>query len=88
MSEKPVVVLFVGSSSSTCGACGLSCLPREEAHETPCGYDFHPGCGAVYTHITSTYLGEESIAATKRLRPDLPYVDPFEAYSLAGKVIP
>lgn len=69
------VMLWVGSSSSTCGACGMSCLPDEETHSTRCGYDQHEGCGARYTHITSVYLDDHSNETVQRMRPDLVFMD-------------
>lgn len=79
MSERPVVdgatVLWIGSSSSECGACGLTCLPHEPTHATLCGYDQHPGCGARYTHVAPIYFG--SADAVRQMRPDLTFVDPY-----------
>jgi hypothetical protein len=69
MSEP--VVIYVGTWSSRCGACNKDAIPYDIAHETVCGYDQHEGCGAVFTHVFSTYPNlEESV---KRMRPDLIY---------------
>ena len=69
-------MLLVGRFDSHCGACNKECLPHEPAHVTPAGYKQEPGCGALWTHIVSTYGDDASIAATKRLRPDLTYGPP------------
>lgn len=77
MSDR--VVLYIDRSSSRCGACGKSCLPSEEAHSTPCGYDQHEGCGARYTHLSSNCFGGGIEEAAQHMRPDLPWVTFWEA---------
>lgn len=63
------VILYIDSSSSRCGACGLSCDPHEKAHERPMGYARLEGCGAVYTHVVETYA-PWGVTITS-IRPDL-----------------
>lgn len=63
------VVLYVGGSSSSCGACGRSCDPFEKVHTKAIGYRPEPGCGARYTHVVSTYLDLRD--PVSRMRPDL-----------------
>lgn len=79
MSDSPEVVLYIDRSSSTCGACGKTCLPDEKIHETPCGYDQHPGCGAHYTLLSSNYAGGGIEDAARRMRPDLQWIDYFSS---------
>lgn len=68
-------VLQVGSFSSRCGACGRSADPSAATHDVLLGYgtdNGQPGCGATFTAVSSDYCDDRSIAATRRLRPDLP----------------
>lgn len=39
-----------------------------------------PGCGATFTAITTCYLGPHMEAATRNLRPDLPFVGVDQPY--------
>jgi hypothetical protein len=71
------VVLTINRSESICGACGRTCLPHEERHETVCGWDRHAGCGATYTHVTTHYFGVGVEESARRMRPDLIWLDTF-----------
>ena len=71
--ELPVV-LYVGRFDSTCGKCKKPASLYDNAHTTPIGYHPEPGCGAVWTHVFSTYSDKASEEATRRIRPDLIYV--------------
>lgn len=79
MSEK--VVLHIGRSDSHCGACKTSCNPYELSHKEKCGYDQHDGCGATYTHVTSSYAGLGTEEAIKGMRPDLEYLDLYLGFT-------
>lgn len=66
------VVLEVSGWSSRCGACRRGASPEEKAHDTIREYgpdNGKPGCGAVFTHITSEYTG--IALRLKEMRPDL-----------------
>lgn len=79
-----MAVLVVGSWMSRCGRCGRDADPHESGHYTLLGYgtdNGKPGCMAKWDTITSEYSGEQAKAATKAVRPDLPYVEYEEAYS-------
>lgn len=71
--QRVFVTLYVGRFDSRCGACGKGCWAQEKAHTSRTGYDQHEGCGAVYTHVVSTYAGDDMEKATRALRPDLIY---------------
>ena len=77
MTEFSRVVLYVGRTSSTCGACGKGADPHELRHSTILRYapgDPGPGCGALFTDVASEYIGESAEQAVRALRPDLPFV--------------
>lgn len=76
MSVFPRVVLHVGRSSSRCGACGKGADPHELRHRTILQYapSPGPGCDAIFTHVSSDYLGEWEENAVRAMRPDLPFV--------------
>lgn len=61
--------LIINLSDSQCGACGKSADPYEDSHVSILGYHPGPGCGAVYTHVTSHYMGVSE--RVKEMRPDL-----------------
>jgi hypothetical protein len=74
-----VTTLYINRSDSVCGACGLTALPGDIRHETPCGWDQHPGCGAEFTAVSSHY-GDHSggmYTRIREMRPDLPFLDPL-----------
>jgi hypothetical protein len=68
-------VLYIDMSFSSCGACGKGCIPSEPAHNTITGYSGHgePGCGKVFTHVSSHYAGDGIKTAATQMRPDLPW---------------
>jgi hypothetical protein len=68
--------LIVSRSSTKCSVCGQGADYNEKTHKTILGYqkDPGPGCGALWTHITSSYTGSDIEQATRALRPDLVYV--------------
>lgn len=74
--------LIVGPTSSKCGNCGKGANPRETTHDTVLGYfaqgfDPGPGCGVEWSLLTSDYMNFEGLfEATKKLRPDLRWIDP------------
>jgi len=70
-----MATLIVGSFSSKCGACGKGADPNETHHNTVLGYGpKQDGCGALFTELDCSYIGAGIQEATKRLRPDLPFV--------------
>lgn len=71
------VTLQIGRTDSRCGACGKPALPYDERHTTPCGYAQQPGCGALWTHVTSVYVDPASEAAVREMRPDLIFIPAF-----------
>ena len=68
-------VLYINRSESRCGACNRSALPGDTRHETPCGWDRHPGCGALFVAVSTDYAGTEAVV--QAMRPDLPFVGPL-----------
>ena len=70
-----MTILYINRSDSRCGGCRKSCLPREETHTTPCGYDQHAGCGARYTQLSTDYSDFEGFYdIVKSMRPDLEWI--------------
>lgn len=68
--------LYINLSDSRCGACNRSALPMDKRHETPCGYDQHDGCGALFTAVSTDYFGVAGLHdRIREMRPDLPLVD-------------
>jgi hypothetical protein len=52
--------LVVNRSDSRCGACGEGANPNERTHSRILNWgDKGPGCGAVWTHVTSDYTNME-----------------------------
>lgn len=71
MSTPNRTVLVINRSDSRCGSCGKSALPDEITHDTSPGYgDRPPGCGALFTHVTSEY-GYDAELRAEEMRPDL-----------------
>lgn len=71
-------ILVVNPSASWCGECREDANPNEPAHLTVLGYgdkNGTPGCGAVWTHVGSEYVGDEIRDAARRMRPDLEWTD-------------
>lgn len=64
-------VLYIDTSSSSCGACGENADPDEKQHDTVLGYVPAPGCGAFFTHVGSHYSGEPFHTGAQIMRPDL-----------------
>lgn len=65
--------LIINHFNSRCGECGRAALPYESAHLTKPGYNYSgPGCGAVFTTVSSDYTGLDDII--KGMRPDLEYI--------------
>lgn len=78
-----MAVLVIGSWSSACGKCNGSADPYDDGHNTMLGYgdsNGRPGCGEKWTAVTSAYGDKGAIDATKRMRPDLPYVGYWESF--------
>ena len=69
MSES-TATLVVGGFRSTCSACRRNADPYESAHLNEAMQG--PGCGAVYTAISSSYVGMDE--RLREMRPDLPLV--------------
>jgi hypothetical protein len=68
--EAPKVILWVGTFSSQCGACGQDVDWRATAHDEVIGYGpVAHGCGAVFTHVAATYFDMDAKVAA--MRPDL-----------------
>jgi hypothetical protein len=75
-----LATLYVNLSDSRCGWCNKSALPHDKRHETPCGWDQHPGCGAEFIAVSSDYSGaSELYERIRAMRPDLPFIDPMTA---------
>lgn len=78
------VVLEIGMFSSKCQACGGGADPYEKTHSSLLGYGVKGaarGCGKTFTHVTATYLNMDELVS--KMRPDLEYIDPFEAHGLS-----
>lgn len=73
--------LYINLSDSRCGGCNRSVLPQDVRHETPCGYDQHPGCGAEFTSVSSDYADSSGDLERRirEMRPDLPFLNPLGA---------
>lgn len=73
--EFPPGTIVVASSSSSCAECGRPVLPHAERHEDVSGYTPQKGggCGVVFTHITTDYVGEAQ-RRTAEMRPDLIFI--------------
>lgn len=73
-----VVALVIGRSTSSCSACGRSTLPHGDRHDAVSGWEARPGCGAVWTHVTTDCVGdgiEGPDGSAHAVRPDLPWID-------------
>jgi hypothetical protein len=82
-STEKTAVLIVSRSYSECGACGNETLPGKKRHDRVSGYGGgEPGCGARFTAITAdaSRIDDYHRAELARMRPDLPIVEPHEAY--------
>lgn len=84
--EYPAATLIVDRWHTTCNNCGRECTSSEDKHDTILGYgpdNGSEGCGIVWTHITSDYIGpycdRENLQA---MRPDLTYIDPLASVDL------
>lgn len=76
MSERQNT-LIINRSDSKCGNCGHSCNPYDPFHETIYGYgeaNGTPGCGVVWTHVGSDYVGPDVETWCRSMRPDLIFV--------------
>ena len=79
-----MATLLVGRSSTDCSNCRRGAITSQKVHDLEYGY-FEgsgkvPGCGAVFTHIVSTYIypvGDDGMDMGERwcrdARPDLEY---------------
>lgn len=74
MTADPVV-LIINRTDSKCGACGRGADPYAKSHDKVIGYKPGPGCGATWTHVTSSYRGGGIEEATLEMRPDLDWFD-------------
>lgn len=78
-------ILYINPSDSRCGACGQGANPNEKQHDTVFEYSPNtgrPGCGAKYDAVSSHYVNfEGSYDGIKKMRPDLPFVDPYGRFS-------
>jgi hypothetical protein len=74
--------LVINRNDSVCSNCRNGANPHEETHDwTPNWPKGNPekGCGAKFTGVSSFYAGIE--LDVQRMRPDLPWVDPFKLIS-------
>lgn len=78
--------LIIFNWYSKCSACNGGADPYEKTHTTQLGYfstevlddpdhPLHKGCGAKFTGITAGMYGLGIENDTKRMRPDLPYIN-------------
>jgi hypothetical protein len=70
-------VLFIDPTRSTCGSCGRGADPRETHHDTIIEYSIDSGsegCHAEFKYVATNYTGGMIEDATKRMRPDLPFL--------------
>ena len=84
LKESSCAVLIVGRTSSRCSACGGNAIPGhgdDTAHVMVSGYAQKPGCGAVWTHVTTDCLGGGAEDAARRLAPGLPWIDYGDIYA-------
>lgn len=80
---ETTATLIVARSYSKCSACGEQTLPDGERHGRVSGYGGgQPGCGAHFTAITAdtSRLDGHHRAVLAEMHPDLPIVEPYEAY--------
>lgn len=74
--DVPMETLIIDRNQSTCNACGGGAMINEKSHESLLGWppvSHEKGCGVVWTHVTSNYMGmADDIAKT---RPDLIWQD-------------
>ena len=66
--------LIIDRSDTKCGVCGESADYHDKSHGKMLGYaatNGRPGCGAVWTHVASNYVGLNMKELNKELRPDL-----------------
>lgn len=72
----PPGTLLVGTYSSACNNCWRGASTESKTHERAISYGYdEPGCGIEFTHIKSTYVGEQMAKATRDLRPDLEFIE-------------
>lgn len=76
------VYLVINPSHSWCGNCGKGANPRAERHDRILCYgdeSGRPGCGAVWTHVTSDYQSIDRLhVRVREMRPDL--TDALDTY--------
>jgi hypothetical protein len=74
----PDDTLVIDRTASYCANCGQDANPSEQGHETKIGYGPHgPGCGIVWTKVSSSYIGDAQKESVMDMRPDLEWVDQF-----------
>lgn len=69
---RPHAVLFINRSDSRCGKCNQNADPHAVLHHEVRGHT--RGCGALFTAVSSDYMGMDS--AVQAMRSDLPWLDP------------
>lgn len=77
-------VLYIDTTSSTCGACNLEADPYEKAHTSRLGWTaanspsdspLRMGCGAVFTQLSSHYSDFDHLYdRIREMRPDLEWI--------------
>lgn len=69
-------VLCINTWNSYCRNCGKDCKLEEKIHKTNLGWSPEgEGCGIEYKGVTSDYDGLSMEESTKKLRPDLQWVE-------------
>lgn len=75
--KLPPGTLIVSHWHTKCNNCGQDCNPDELDHQSVLGYvvpDGTEGCGVIFTHITTMYIGDLEARLTKAMRPDLEFI--------------
>lgn len=78
-STIPESTLLVDRWHSACNNCGKETLSDTRTHRDITGYqpEFGGGCGIVFTHIASEYVGPGVKELVKEMRGDLEYIEIF-----------
>jgi hypothetical protein len=73
-----MAILIINKWDSRCDNCNQSADPWEDNHDTVLGYTPGEGCHVLFTEVSSDYVGGGVEETTRRMRPDLIFIDPLD----------